>query len=173
MWWEYAMRVSLFGLDLSDRGGFKSRCSHSVIQGRTWLRAEMQPCSALEILRAEIGAEPWESHVTSLTCVVNSLNGFESSQGGWSLHGLQPDQANNSVIKLHALAGFITRIETYLLLGDGKFSTEPWLLAQTWGRGDGGVGSSASYGIWGAYCKRKMWTSCLKIKNFKMATAEC
>lgn len=36
-WKQYVVRVSLFGLVLSDLRGLKGRCSHSVIEGQASL----------------------------------------------------------------------------------------------------------------------------------------
>lgn len=51
------------------------------------------------------------------------------------------------MIKLHALVGSITRIEMYMLIWDGKFSTKWRPLAVTCGRGDGGVRGGTGCGI--------------------------
>lgn len=45
------------------------------------------------------------------------------------------------MIKLHALAGSIIRIEMYVLIWDAKFSTKQRPLAQTRGRGSGESGA--------------------------------
>ena len=45
------------------------------------------------------------------------------------------------MIKLHALVGSIIRIEMYVLIWDGKFSTKQRPRAQTCGRGNGESGA--------------------------------
>lgn len=65
-----------------------------------------------------------------MTCVVNSLPDRESSREDGVYPVYSQIEPNNSVIKLHALVGSVTRIEMYVLIWDGTFSTKQWLLAQ-------------------------------------------